>query len=79
MYVTVPSGLITTVPFAGSVTEPGVTVIGSPSGSKSLAKTTIATGIPTSVLAVSLFAIGASLSGPLIGNTSITTVAVSQA
>ena len=33
VYVNVPSPLSTTVPFAGSVTLPGVTVIVSPSGS----------------------------------------------
>ena len=46
-------------------------IIGSASGSKSLANTTILTGVPSGVVAVSALAIGASFSGPLSGKTSI--------
>ena len=56
-----------------------VTVIVSPSGSKSLEITGIVIGVPSGVVAVSALAIGASFSGPLTGNTSMYTVAVSHA
>ena len=80
VYVIVPSGFNTTLPLAGSVTDPGVTVIISPSGSKSFDNTTIATGIPASVVAVSLFATGGLFTSFIgISDTSITTFAVSQA
>ena len=75
----VPLGLTVTEPLAGSVTEPGVIVNVSPSGSKSLAKTTTLTGFPASVVTASLLATTSLLSKEGFFSTSIVTVAVSQA
>ena len=50
------SGFMTTMPWAGSVAE--VTVKGSKSASLSLAKTSIVTGVPSLVVAVSSSATG---------------------
>ena len=75
MYV--PSGFTTTVPLVGSVFP--VTIIVSPSGSKSLEITVPDTGVSTSVVLVSSLATGGSLPEVGIGATSIVTVAVSQA
>ncbi len=61
------------------VTVVVVTIMGSPSGSKSLTNTLPFTGVFISVIAVSGFAIGASFLGSPIGSTSMYTVAVSQA
>ena len=58
VYSKVPSGLITNTPLDGFVFA--VTVIGSPSGSKSLESTLPSIGVLISVTPVSAFAIGGS-------------------
>ena len=63
----VPSGFTVTLPLVGCVFP--VTVMVSPSGSKSFTNTLPSTGVPVSVIAVSSFATGAALSGVPIGNT----------
>ena len=76
VYVIVPSALSTTVPLVGFDTVVIVKV--SPSISKSLARATITTGLFSSVVAVSSTAVTV-LSLLITGNTSIVSVAVSQA
>ncbi|TYC51579.1 hypothetical protein ETQ85_24215 [Zoogloea oleivorans] len=58
--VSVPSGLMVTVPLVGS-TLAELTVRGSPSGSLSLPSTVKVTGVSSGVLLVSAMATGASL------------------
>ena len=79
VYVIVPSAFSTTVPLAGSLAEPGVTVNAFPSGSKSFDNTTMSTDSPDSVVAISLLATTSLISVFGSANTSIVTVAVSQA
>src|SRR4051812_15331952 len=60
--VSVPSGLIATVPCAAG-TVAAITVSGSPSGSLSLARTLMMRGVPSVALVASFTAIGASFTG----------------
>jgi len=68
----VPSSLITTLPFAGVVVS--VMVSGSLSGSESLSRTAIVTGVSSSELSASSTATGASFVPPIV----TVTIAVSN-
>ena len=61
--LSVPSGLMVTLPCAGLASTAPVTVSGSPSTSRSLASTATVTGVLIAVPAVSLTATGASFTG----------------
>ena len=62
-----PFGLATTVPCGGSLAVPMPSA--DPSRSESLASTLIVTGVPAAVVALSLAATGASLTGVTVTDT----------